>query len=105
MATSRGSFPSAISRIRASRRCSHWRETEEALWKVKERAVSTGTAPPDRADRSLASRSPSVSSAHTSTTGRLAVWAMAAATWARWTAATPDRAAGQRAPSMAASSS
>ena len=75
------------------------------LWKLKGRTDSVGTDSPVRADRSLASRSASASSAHTSTTGAPVSRPRAAARQARWMADRPDSAAGQRPLSMTASSS
>ena len=104
VATTRVSSPVDSPRSMASRRCSHWRDTVAALWKVKDRGVSIGTGLPDRAARSRAIRSPSLSSAHTTTTGRPVFRASPAAMWARWMAAAPDRAAGHRPPSRAVKS-
>ena len=65
-----GQFPSDRAHSSFSRRCSHWWETVAALWKVNCRAVSTGTLWPVKKARSRAMRSHSLSSAHTTTTGR-----------------------------------
>ena len=103
--TSRGHSPAASARRVDSRRCSYCRDTTAALWKVNSRAESVRTSSPDRAARSLAMRSASPSSAHTTTTGRPVSCPRAAAKWARWTAARPETAAGDFPPSRAAVSS
>ena len=104
VATRKGICPRLRRSSRASRRCSHWRDTVAPVWKVKDRGLSTGTSAPAKAAMSRARRPASPSSAHTATTGRPVTSPRAAAKWARWTAARPDTAAGQAPPSMAVSS-
>ena len=103
VATSTGQSPRSRAAKTSSRWCSHWREAAPG-WNWKSREGRMGTSDPVKADRSPAVRRASPSSAQITARGRPASLWRAAARWARWTAARPERARGLLPWSRAASS-